>query len=251
MVDKEEIHPGGYYKLMRVLERRQRPFQDLAPFLPPHDLDLHAARDALVTPPKLTPEDCPKYSAQAKWVELQAEFAGQPQLYLWHAMMIAVSRRKDPPAEAISLFFRIWREMGADLARELPTRWLISAATTFADCGENADQRALGMALSTMFDLIKLHESERRITGKPSNEPYQRERGTKRSAMPFQMAPYSLKGGDLDRVMLSRLWQLSEQESTIRPLAMRMLWMVMTDRRTIFGRVEKFKPRAQKRREAE
>lgn len=245
MVDKEEIHPGGYFKLMRVLERRQRPFDDLDPFLAPADLDLVAAREALVDAPTLTPDDCPKYSAKAKWVELQAEFAGQPQLYLWHAMMIAVSRRRDPPPQALALFFRIWSEMGTDLARELPVRWLISASTTFADCGQNADQRALGMGLSTLFDLIKLHESERRITGKPSNEPFNRTPGVRRAAMPFRMEPYSLKGGDLDRVLLSRLWQLSEKDTTIRPLAMRMLWMVMSDRRTVFGRVEKFKPRKQ------
>lgn len=243
MIDSEEIHQGGYYKLMRVLERRQRPFKDLASVLPPQDLDLDHALALQVSATGKSPGDCPKYSAEAKWVELEAEFDGQSYLFLVHAMLVAVSRRRDPPPEALTLFFRIWRDKGSELARTLPVRWLISAATTFADCGETGDQRALGMGLSTLFDLIKLHESERRITGQPGNKPFRRATDIRRPAMPFRMKPYSLKGGDLDRVMLSRLWQLSERDATIRPLAMRMLRMVMTDQRTIFGRVEKFKNR--------
>lgn len=246
MIDKEEIHPGGFYKLMREQERRQRPFADIALVLPPADVDLEGLYLDRVPPPHKSPEDCPKYTAEAKWVELQAEFEGQSALYLVHAMMIAILRRTTPPQLALDLFLRIWDEKGEQLAAELPTRWLISAATTFADCGQTADQRALGMGLSTLFDLIKLHDSERRITGQPGNTPFRRKKDVRRATMPMRMEPYSLRTGDLDRVMLARLWQLCERDATIRPLGMKMLWMVMTDRRTIFGRVEKFKRRGDK-----
>ena len=237
MIDKEEIHPGGFYKLLRELERRQKPFVDVGLVLPPADVDLDGLYHDRVPPTAKRPEDCPKYSAEAKWVELQAEFEGQSALYLIHAMMIAISRRKNPPKLALDLFFRMWAEKGRELGAELPTRWLISAATTFADCGENADQRALGMGLSTLFDLIKLHDSERRITGQPGNTPFRRKKDVRRATMPMRMKPYSLRSGDLDRVMLARLWQLCARDATITPLGRRLLWMVMTDRRTFFGRV--------------
>ena len=246
MIDKEEIHPGGFYKLLRELDRRQQPFLDVALVLPPADVDLDGLYLDRVPPTTQTPEDCPKYSAAAKWVELQTEFEGQSALYLVHAMMVAISRRKHPPQLALDLFFRIWAEKGQELAAELPTRWLISAATTFADCGQTGDQRALGMGLSTLFDMIKLHDSERRITGQPGNTPFRHKKEVRRATMPMRMKPYSLRTGDLDRVMLARLWQLCERDETIKPLGMRMLWMVMTDRRTIFGRVEKFKRRGDK-----
>lgn len=246
MIDKEEIHPGGFYKLLRELDRRQQPFQDVTLVLPPADVDLNGLYLDRVPPTAKQVEDCPKYSAEAKWVELQSEFEGQSALYLVHAMMIAILRRKNPPRVALDLFLRIWAEKGAELAAELSTRWLISSATTFADCGQNSDQRALGMGLSTLFDLIKLHDSERRITGQPGNTPFRRKKDVRRATMPMRMKPYSLRTGDLDRVMLARLWQLCERDPTIKPLGMRMLWMVMTDRRTIFGRVEKFKQRGDK-----
>lgn len=246
MIDKEDIHAGGYYKLMRVLDRRQRPMSNLDPFLPEPDCDLHHLNDAIVETPIKSVDDCPKYTAEAKWIELQHEFEGQSQLHHLHGFLIAVSRRREAPQSALDLFFRIWRELGKELAPALSTRWLISATTTFADCGQNADQRALGMALSTTFDLIKLHESERRITGQPSNTPYRRAPGIKRPAMPYGMRPYSLNNGDLDRVLLSRMWQLSEKDETIRPLATHMLRMLMRDRRSIFARVQKFKQRPAK-----
>lgn len=243
MIDKEEIYAGGFYKLMRELDRRQRPFDDLETVLPDAHADLTELYRTTVEPTSIAPDDCPKYSAQAKWIELQHEFQGQNQLFHIHAFLIAVSRRRDPPDAALHLFFRMWFEMGNTLAKELSTRWLISACTTFADVGQNADQRALGMGLSTAFDLIKLHDSERRITGQPGNTPFRRQNEKKRPAMPFRMKPYSLKNGDLDRVMLSRFWQISERDDTIRPLAVQMLRMLMTDRRSIFGRVQKFKNR--------
>ncbi|MGC3936635.1 hypothetical protein ACOTTU_02395 [Roseobacter sp. EG26] len=243
MNNKDEIHRGGYFKLMRELERRQRPFEELDEILPPEDVDLEAVHTRKVVAPEVDFRDAARFSAGRKWVELQAQFEGESALHHLHAMLIAVTRRRDPPQRALDLFFRIWAEHGNAMARELPTRWLISAATTFADVGQNGDQRALGMGLSTLFDMIKLHDSERRVTGLANSTPFRRKPGIRRPALAFQMQPYSLKGGDLDRVLLSRLWQLCERDATIRPLGMRMLWMAMTDHRSILGRVQKFKPK--------
>ena len=244
--EKTEIHKGGYFRLARQLERRQRPFDNVELVIPPADIDLDGLYTDRVPPPLKTVADCPKNSAEAKWVQLQEEFQDQSALLLVHAMMIAITRRQNPPREAVDLFHRMWAEKGAEMSLELPTRWLISAATTFADHGKTGDQRALGMGLSTLFDLIKLHDSERRVTGQLGHRPFEQNEDVKPAPMPLGMRPYSLRNGDLDRIMLARFWKLCERDATIRPLGMRMLWKVMTDRRTIFGRVQNYKRKGAK-----
>lgn len=237
----DDIYPGGYRKLMRFLEMQRTPFDGAADILPPADVDLVALKSSIVPAPEQTKEDAPRFSATRKWLELQSEFQGQDALQLLHGFLIAVSRRSDPPAVAMPLFHRIWAEQGNALAADLPVRWLISAATTFADCGETSAQRACGMGLSTLFDLIKLHDSERRASGDAGDTRRRVVRPVKRPPLAFDMDPYSLRGGDLDRVMLARLWALGEQDATIRPLAFRMLRMVMVDTRSIFARMQDFK----------
>ena len=160
------IYSGGYAKLMKFLKKRQSPMENVTDLIPPGNIDLDALWLRTVPDTDMKYSDTPRFDVRRKKLELQQEFIGQPELLLLHALLIAISRRKDPPAEALALFFRIWREQGKRLADELSVRWLISTATTFADCCENGDQRALGMGLSTMFDLIKLHDSERRCTDK-------------------------------------------------------------------------------------
>ncbi len=220
---------------------RQLPFEGAADILPPQDVDFSALRAQAVPAPTKSMEDAPRYSAERKWLELQAELQGKDSLMLLHAMLIAISRRTDPPPAAMPLFFRMWREQGMQMARELPIRWLISAATTFADCGETADQRACGMGLSTMFDLIKLHDSERRSIGIDGDALHKTVRSKLRPSLAFDMWPYAMGKGDLDKVLLARLWRLAEDDATIRPLAVRMLRMVMSDKRSIFARVQRFK----------
>lgn len=246
MTKKTEIYKGGFFTLLRHYERRQRPFTNVGLVLPPLDVDLDGLSQDVVPPPVNAKEDAPHTSAEAKWYQLQAEFEGRSGLLLVHAMIVAILRRSDPPPEAIELFHRMWVQKGSELAQELSTRWLISTATTFADHGQNGDQRSLGMGLAMLFDLIKLHDSERRITGQPGHKPFDMTKEATRAAMPLGIPPYSLRKGDLDKVMLARLWQLAERDPTIRPLGMRMLWMVMTDRRTVFARVQKFKTRGEK-----
>lgn len=243
MIDLENtLYPGGFRKLMKFLERRQRSFHEGGDVLPARDVDLAVLHATTVPAPTCAPDDLPRYTAQRKWQELQAEFEGQSELFRLHAMVIAMSRRTDPPPDALLLFFRIWAEQGALMARELPTRWLISAATTFADCGQNSDQRALGMGLSLLFDLIKLHDSERRNAGQAGETPSRFVHPKDRPPLAFDMAPYSFEKGDLDKVMLARLWQLAERDSTIAPLAVAMLRMVMSDTRSIFARAQSLKP---------
>jgi hypothetical protein len=243
MSDKTEIYDGGFLALLSEHDKRQEPYLNAEIVLPPLDVDLEGLHGDLVPAATHKPTAFPKQSAQRKWTKLQNEFEGQSALLLVHAMTVSILRRRSAPQAAKDLFLRMWSEQGARLAEALPTRWLTAAAMTFADHGENADQRSLGMGLSLLFDLVKLHDSERRISGQAGDMPFRRQKTVRPTAMPLDMTPYALRNGDLDRVVLTRLWALCEQDATIRPLGVQMLWMVMSDRRTIFGRLQKFKKR--------
>ena len=241
MTDGEDLYKGGFAGLLRRQEKRQRPFDGAADVLPASDVDLSSLFESLTPAPATSHEDAPRFSAQKKWLELQAEFQGQPDILHLHAMLIAISRRDHPPAVAITLFHRLWAEHGTQLVKLLNTRWMISAATSFSDIGQTGDQRACGMALSIMFDMMKLHDSERRISGRPGRTPFKPQAGRKRFPVPFGLDPYAFKGGDLDKIMLARIWQLCEREPVIRPLGFAMLRLVMAEPRSIFGRVQQIK----------
>lgn len=241
--DKETIYVGGFAQLMAEETSRLQPFDDVQTVLPPADVDLHGLLLDRVPPPLKVPQDSPKHSAERTWMTLQAEFEGQSGLFLVHAMLVRVLSRISPPEAALALFLHCWIEKGDELAQNLPSRWLLAAARVFADHGRTADQRALGLGLSMLFDLIKLHESERRLSGRPGYKPFRRIAGEKLFKIPLGMTPYSMKSGHLDRSLLTRLWAPGQREPTMRPLSMRLLNLVMTDQRTVFARLEKLKRR--------
>lgn len=238
------IYPSGFAGLIDRLESRQKPYDDPLTALPDVDVDLAALRlQTIVAPAGPGPDDW-RRDIERKRESLKHELAGQSHLALLHALVISILRRRDPPKRAKALFFRIWDEQGHVFAQELPVRWLIAAATTFADHGRNGDQRAAGMGLSTLFDMIKLHDSERRLSGRSNADPFRHRKHRDRASLAFDMTPYALNHrGDMDRVMLARLWQVGTSDDTIMPLTMRMLGLVMKDPRSVFARVQHFKQR--------
>lgn len=241
MSNAADLHPGGFPGLLKALEKRQRPLENIANVLPAPDCDLAEMFVQLTPPPPGPHKMMPRGSAARKWIRMQDEFDGQPEILHLHAMLIAIARRTNPPAEAQALFHRIWEEHGAQLVSLLTVRWQISAATTFSDIGKTGDQRACGMALSVLFDMIKLHDSERRLSGQPGRKPFQHIRSRKTFPVAFGMPPYAIRGGDLDQNLLARIWQLCERDATIAPLGKAMLSKVMTDPRSIFARIQELK----------
>lgn len=241
---EDTIYPGGFFSLMQALERKEPPYEGALDVLPKAQADLSALRDALLSPDLPRVEKAHRCDAPGKMAEYEHEFRGRSRLLAVHAMCIAVLRRHPAPPEAVQLFLRLWREEGRFLASELPVRWLISAATTFADHGETFDQRSGGMGLSMLYDLIKLHDTERRISGRPNDQAFARlKKRDTNHPLAFDMVPYSLEHGDLDRNMLARLWRLAERDDVLQPLGFRMLRLVMHDRRTVFARMQRYKPR--------
>ena len=238
------VYPGGYYSLMRNLERAERPFRNAHLVLPPADVNLAALAERTVTadPDRSLPEELT--DARRKLHALELEFAGSSELHLLNALTIALLRRREASEEARQLYLRLWREQGQFLADTISVRWMISAATTFGDHGDSIEQRLGGQGLSMLFDLIKLHDSERRLSGRGNDSGFPRVRGAKpRDTLAFDMDAYGLENGDLDMNMLARLWRLSETDPVLRPLGFRMLRMIMSDRKTIFARLRRYKPK--------
>lgn len=238
---KDDLYPGSFRALVERFERKQRAMKGASDILPPLDADLSALWHQTVPAPAVSFQSARKDTAARKMLELQEQFEGQPEIFLLHAMLISILRRRDPPPQALPLFFRIWQEEGTELANALPVRWLISSATTFAEIGQNSAQRACGMGLSVLFDMMKLHDSERRLSGQQPDAPFTKRRAAKRSSLPFNLTGYSFKNGDLDMNLLARLWVFGESDATIRPLAQRMLSLVMQDRKSIFARTQALK----------
>jgi len=243
----DQIYPGGFLALLKRFDARRAPFTNWQDVLPAADADLTPLFDKVVS--ERTPSPAGKTrDLLEKRNDFSAQLAGQNEALLLNALLIAILRRDAPPDRAVTLFFRLWSEHGHRLVKDMPVRWMVSSATTFADHGQTGDQRACGMGLSGLFDTIKLYESERCYSGISGRKLFKLQRGEKRHSMPFGVARYSFKGGDLDQNMLARLWLLSEADPVIAPLAQAMLRMVMTETRTVFSRVQRMKDARAERR---
>lgn len=99
---------------------------------------------------------------------LRAEFSGQSELCYTHAKIIVLIRRDFETRKQFALFEQLWAEEGDFLLENLNTRWLISAADTFADHSDDASVRALALACACLLNTVKIQETERLITNAQS-----------------------------------------------------------------------------------
>lgn len=187
-------------------------------------------------------------TAPEKLTQLSAELAGQPMLVTLHALTIAASRRKDPPAIAQRLFLEIWRSKAAVVMPYLDTRWALSALLTFRVFGDTEIQRRTSAELDVLFSMMKLYESERLYSGFEADKPFRIRRHIK-SILPMKMEPYALGGGDLDRNLLGRLWLDAEEDPVLRPLACRLLTQLNMEKRSVFRRLNVMKMLRREKRE--
>ncbi|SMX42653.1 hypothetical protein [Octadecabacter ascidiaceicola] len=240
-MESDDVYLGGALPFQQRFEKSRRPFVNPGKYLPAVDCDLDMIISIVVPAPEVDYETIKRASIERRYAEFQAEFEGRSELLLLHSMLVAMLRRNDPPREALKLFVRLWEEKGDYLANELSMRWKVSAATTFGDCGETLEQRAVGMGLSILFDSIKLHESERRLSGQRSELPFPTVSRKERHAIAFDVKPFSVARGDMDRNLLARLSLMARKDEAIYPLAYSMLSEIMTDQRTVFARLQKLR----------
>ncbi|WP_245216253.1 glycosyltransferase family 2 protein [Sagittula salina] len=151
-------------------------------------------------------------------------------------MLIAHLRKRSFPEHAPMLFARLWAEQADHLLAHLDPRWLVSAVTTFGDHGVTETQRGIGLALSTLFNMMKLYETERLYSGLRPDQPHPSGR-RQNASLPLDMDPFALVGGGLDVNTLARLWQESEGDAAIAPLAHNLLTRLHEDPRALFHRL--------------
>ena len=205
--------------------------------------DMPTAHDlsAPVIAPDGAAEDAAFDDFAARSRNLARAFAGRPRLHLVHAQCVTLLRRRDPPEGTAALFHRLWTDHGDALAADLPLRWLISAATTFADHGPTAAERQAGEGLSTLFAMLKLAETERLFSGYAPETPFRP--GRSQSPLPMEMQPFAIHGGDLDRTLLTRIWRAGTSAPATDALTRRLLSDLMDEPRGLFARLAAMRQR--------
>ena len=103
------------------------------------------------------------------FVALRDEFIDQSELCYTHAKIIVLIRRDFESKKHFAIFENLWKEEKDYLLKHLNTRWLISAADTFADFSDDDSIKSLSVACSCLLNTVKMQESERFITNAHSS----------------------------------------------------------------------------------
>lgn len=228
-------YPDGWDAAIARYEARRAPL-DMAEGegLPPLDVDLAP----LLTQPVAAPEPLPPRPTMfaRKQHALAQELQGQPAITLLHGLLVASLRKRSWPDHAPALFHRLWAEQGPALTDSLSTRWLISAAITFADHGTSESERRLGQSLKVLFSLLKLTEFERLYSGQDPATPFRLGQKVK-APLPMEIEPFSLRDGGLDINLLAPLVIEARAEPVLGPLALALLDRLNADPGTVFRRL--------------
>ncbi|SIS70712.1 Glycosyl transferase family 2 [Roseivivax lentus] len=250
---KSPSYPGGIDAVLTQMEGRREPLSHAeGEGLPPLDIDLKALKKAIVPNPADDPAEQPPFrsSYHRKRFALRQEFTGKSELACLHGLLVAHLRKRAWPDHAPALFRRLWAEEADFLLAALDARWQVSAVTTFGDHGAGAEERAVGLALSTLFGAMKLYETERLFSGRPPEAAFALDDKVK-APLPMQMDAYALGSGGLDVNMLGRLWQEADAAPVIRPLARNLIEALIEDPATIFRRLQVMKARKARRKDAD
>jgi hypothetical protein len=246
---RKTTYPGGFPAILAQMEGRRDPFTyHEGEALAPLETDFAALKQQYMLAE--APEMGDSRSGYArKYRALAEEFAGRSALLHLHGLLIAHLRRRAQPSHTAALFQRLWAEEADYLMDHLDARWLVSAATTFGDHGANEVQRSVGHALSVLFGMMKLYETERLFAAVTPDQPHPwRKRSSPTLAM--EMDAFAVGGaGGLDVNMLGRLWQQGSEDPVIAPLVQRLLTLLVDDDKTVFRRLHIMRARKAKQRQ--
>ncbi len=221
---------------LTLQEDAERPFVRFGDHVPSADLDISNA----MTEPVIAPDGPPETGAFDDFVikgrNLARSFAGKPDLHLVNAKLITLLRRRDPPPHASGLFAAIWDQKHEELARTLPMRWIISAAMTLEVHGSSEVLRRTATSIGLLCNLMKLYESERHAFGGEETGKFRP--FTSDPALPLDMSGYAIVRGDLDRVLITRIWQSGQSDPAARSLLERVIPALLEDQRGVFNRLQ-------------
>ena len=96
--------------------------------------------------------------------DLKNEFSGQSEICYTHAKIIVLIRREYEIKKHYKLFEQLWSEEKDFLLENLNTRWLLSAADTFADFSKDNAVKGLSIACICLLNTVRIADSERFIS---------------------------------------------------------------------------------------
>ena len=103
-------------------------------------------------------------SIEEHFEDLKNEFSGQSEICYTHAKIIVLIRREFEIEKHYKLFEQLWREEKDFLLENLNTRWLLSAADTFADLSKDDAIKGLSIACICLLNTVRISDSERFLT---------------------------------------------------------------------------------------
>ena len=212
--------------------------------LPSFEAALEGAKDALVIPSVGYQFSAfEPVQASAKLDTLASEFAGQPELLLLHAYLVAHARKERRPDIAGKIFLRLWNEESDYLMQHLTVRWLLSSVISFATYGDNEVQRTAGLAFNMAFSFIKLYEAERLYSNRKPSKPFNLDKKVD-APLPVELSSYSMRNGDLDINTLATLHGIALADPLMRRPCMHLLDKLIVDDGTVFARLAMMKASA-------
>jgi hypothetical protein len=237
MTQHGPTYDGGAEALISQWEVRRAPIRARSgEGLPNLEVDLDALEAKRIVLPGVEPAASASGYAKKQYA-LMKDLDGLSSLALLNAIVIAHLRKREYPSHGPALFRRIWAEKGHALLAELPTRWLISSAITFASHGSTEADRHLGQSLNLLFSVMKLYEFERQFSGAEPDEAFAIDQRRK-SPLPIGMPDFSLASGGLDVNLLAPIWKAALETPAIGPLACRLLGALNEDTGTVFRRLQ-------------
>ncbi len=145
---------------------------------------------------------------------LRAEFASQSELLYHHAQLIVMIRREYRVAEHYQRFEQLWAAEADFLLEQLNTRWLVSAADTFADFASEPLVRALALNAALLANTVKMQETERYLQqAEQLNDNPERQQALHNGRVPLfdGMSAFAIGTDDTLRNMR---WRMDEIAST-------------------------------------
>lgn len=244
-------YANGFEGVLTKISDHRTQYTDSTGILAYAAANLAESSNFIVTAgPYIKPEERdrrPIVDLWSKRLELSQEFEGKSELLVIHGLCIACLRRDSPQMETIALFHQLWRDYRPQLLEQLNMRWLISAAATFGDHGQNTTQFKVGSNLEMLFGLYKLYESERLHAGNDPSQPspFKIDKSLK---LPFGLARYAIAGGDLDQQLLGKLYLEACEDAVMEDLCHHLLNRLISTDKSIFARFRILRERRAERR---
>lgn len=235
-------------KWIHLQQEAERPFSRFGDAVPSPDCDLEAAWHEPVIAPDGPLETGPFDDFACKARNLARRFAGRPRALLINAKLVTLLRRRDPPPHIERLFQRLWTTYYGQLCDALDARWLISSAQSLSDHGATEPQRRAGAELTLLCGLIKLYETDRLHSGARDPKPFAPNQVNR--SLVLDMEPFAIGRGDLDRVLVTRIWRAAQGDPVAESLVLALIPGVLADDRGIFRRLRILRDKRRERRGA-